>query len=350
MILHPLGMTFLVVGLTLLGAVLLYILYFNLSPMPVVRMLRKGMDAKLTYPPEFDRDNVDVQIEKDLAYPSHYRNAMFDLYMPARAKQPVPVILWVHGGAFVAGDKSGVENWGAMLAARGYAVVSMNYEWAPEARYPAQLIQINECLQYIQQLAKSRSFDMDQLFLAGDSAGAHMVAQFAALQTNESLSNELQITSSIPKGGIKGVLLFCGPYDIELMTKPKSRLMRLFLGRIGWSYLGKRNWQKSPLAKTLKVTTYVTPHYPPCYITDGNTGSFEGHGRALVKVLRENGVPVVDRFFLLDDGIVNHEYQVDLLRPEGLLAFEDTLLFLSKRSESNDRDMECPITNLGSQN
>lgn len=332
---HPLVTILLVVLFTIIGAALVYGLYFTLSPMPVVRMLRKGLDAEITYPQDFDQNSADVVIERDQTFPSHYRNAMFDLYMPSNCDQTVPVILWVHGGAFVAGDKSGVENWGVMLAAHGYAVVSMNYEWAPEARYPAQLIQINECLQHMKQIADEKQLDMNRLFLAGDSAGAHMVAQFAALQTNESLANELLITSCIPQESVKGVLLYCGPYDIELMTRPKSRVMRLFLSRIGWSYLGKKNWQQSPLAKTLKVTSYVTPQYPPCYITDGNTGSFEAQGKALAEVLRNNGVMVKERFFGLDKGIINHEYQVDLMKDEGLMAFEDTIAFLTPLSGAN---------------
>lgn len=55
------------------------------------------------------------------------------------------MVVWVHGGAFVAGNRSGVEPWAACLAARGMAVAAVEYQWAPEAHWPAQVEQIGQC-------------------------------------------------------------------------------------------------------------------------------------------------------------------------------------------------------------
>lgn len=305
------------------------VLYWNCSPMPVVRLLRKGEDGGLSVPEGYEEACRGITVKKDISYPSRYGRNHFDLYLPAQQEGKHPVILWVHGGAFVAGDKRGVENWGYMLASKGYAVAAMNYEWAPEAAYPAQLIQIRDCLKALQDY-REPALQMDCVVLAGDSAGAHMAAQFAALHTNTGLSRALGISSPLEKDALKGVLLYCGPYDLNRMLKPASRKLGFFISRIGWSYFGKKDWENSPLAGTVNVTGYVAGSYPPAYITDGNHMSFEEHGRLLAQALEENGVYVKTRFFDKQQGDINHEYQMELAQEEAMLCFRDTGEFLEK--------------------
>lgn len=317
-----------VLGVLLL-CVLAAVIYISSTPMPVVRMLRKGLAEQLSVPENYEAVKNTVKLEKDITFSSACGRNQFDLYLPKEAGKPLPLILWVHGGAFVAGDKCGVENWGYMLAGNGFAVAVMNYEWAPEAAYPAQVIQIKECLLKLQAMAEEGyPLDINQVVLAGDSAGAHMAAQFAALHSNKDLSQKINVSSPMGEDALKGVLLYCGPYDLKLMMNPKNRVLKFFISRIGWSYFGKKRWSKSPLAQTVTVSDFVTSAYPPAYITDGNNMSFEGHGRALLKKLEENGVQTKERFFDPEQGEVNHEYQMELANENAMLCFQDTLEFL----------------------
>lgn len=156
-----------------------------------------------------------------------------------------------------------------------------------------------------------------------------MSAQFAALWTNDELARELRVYASLPRDALRGALLYCGPYDVESMTTPENRLLRLFASRIGWSYFGHRGWRKSALLRTTTLTRYAAPNFPLCYITDGNINSFERQGRAFAQALREKGVTVREHFFPKEAGDVDHEYQSNLTAPEGLAAYADTLDFLS---------------------
>lgn len=309
---------------------LLLLLYFVLSPMPVVRLLRRNLGDNLSVPPEYGEMKKKVDIFRDLSYTSGFKKNSFDLYLPKSGEQN-PLVLWVHGGAFVAGDKIGVENWGVMLAANGYAAAVMNYEWAPEAAYPAQIMQIADALRTLAQSAPQNRIDMQRVILAGDSAGAHMAAQFVLLHTNQAFSAQIGIASPLSPSALRGALLYCGPYDLSAMFNIKKRILRLFISRIGWSYLGRKRWQKSPLAHTLTVSAHVTENFVPCYLTDGNTGSFESHARALGEALRKHGVETAERYFDLDTcGTVNHEYQMQLETENAQLCLNDTLDFLKK--------------------
>ncbi len=327
--------TALIVGLSvlcmILAAVIAFILYFELSPMLVVRILRKGMDGELSVPSEYDEICGRVEIQRDLQYKSAYGKNNFDLYLPKSGGRH-PLILWVHGGAFVAGDKIGVENWGVMLAGQGYATAVMNYEWAPEAAYPAQIIQITEALKAIREIAeKTDKIDMSRVAIAGDSAGAHMASQFVLIHTNPEFSERLGILSPLENGALKCALLYCGPYNLEKMLKLDNKVLRLFVSRIGWSYLGKRNWKKAPLLDTVTPMNFVTNNYVPAYITDGNSFSFESQGRELAEALRNAGVKTAERYFDKEKfGEVGHEYQMKLDTQNAMDCFNDTVKFLKE--------------------
>ncbi len=313
-------------GLLALALITLF-LYFFFSPMLIVKFLRRGMDGQLSFPKDYDEAVRKVELKKDLVYPSEFKQNTYDLYLP-KGSEKIPLVLWVHGGVFVAGDKSGVENWAYMLASQGLAFAAMNYSWAPEAHYPSQIIQITQALK---EISKNDRVDMSRVCIAGDSAGAHMAAQFSLITTNKDFSKRINIKSPLEAGALKCSLLYCGPYNFKQMINIKNRYLRIFMSRVGWSYMGKKNWQKSPLIDTITPKDFVTADYPPTYITDGNHFSFEGHGKELGEALRQKGVITRERYFEPEAyGQVPHEYQMQLADEKAMLCFEDTISFLDE--------------------
>ena len=65
------------------------------------------------------------------------RSLLLDLYVPLERDGPLPVTMWVHGGAWLAGSKSGGP--AIRMAERGYAVASVSYRLSGEAKFPAQI-------------------------------------------------------------------------------------------------------------------------------------------------------------------------------------------------------------------
>ena len=341
-----------ILGIVVLAAVLAalgFVIYLSASPMPVVKFLRKMPSAPPEYPPEHYEAKKRVKIKKDLEYPSAYPYHTYDLYRPYQAGEEgapqdavlaegkTPLLLWVHGGAFVAGDKDGIENWGVMLAARGYAVAAINYVWAPEEKYPVQILQTAEAMQEMIRIAEKENLDMSRVTVAGDSAGAYIAMQFALCHTNPKLANRLEITSPLEKDALKAALLYCGPFDIKKVLTIQDRKMKFLADRIGWSFLGKKNWRSCPLIDTVTPMDFVTEETVPCYITDGNYYSFENHGRALGEALREKGVEVKERYFPKEEGQVNHEYEIPITSEPARLCFADSVEFLEMVMKSKER-------------
>ena len=138
-----------------------------------------------------------------------------------------------------------------MLANEGYVIVNINYKLAPSAKYPTQLTQVGEAYSYIDNSDDYPFIDKDQIYFGGDSAGAHIVAQFITIQTNPDyvmLLNESKETKDIKKivdKEITGAILFAGPYDFkELSNLVKKRVVRdenQLLSSIV-SFVAKKNW------------------------------------------------------------------------------------------------------------
>lgn len=305
------------------------------SPAPTSWAVKKLIESVPLATPPLDYAHIqdNVEVWPDLRYPSQYQNNVYDVYVPSKVKpqQKLPVIIWVHGGAFVAGDKADVRYFGPALANQGYMVVAMNYQLAPTAVYPTPLLQIEELYQALLKVAPQYQGDMSQLFFAGDSAGAQMAAQFLTIQTNPALATEMAMPAIVPKAHLKGVLLYCGPYDLTaLKGGGDSNLVSFVLNQLGWSYLGNRDWLNGREVQQADVVSHVTADFPPAYITDGNSFSFETHGRALAQALQQQGVAVSSRFFDKADVVTEHEYQFKMDSEAGRLAFEDSLSFLKQ--------------------
>ena len=315
-----------------LGAVAAFlavlVLFTVLTPYPVSYLTRLlFMNSPATAPPGYHLMHQTVMSRLDITYPSASGDNTADIYTPARESGPWPTVLWVHGGAYVGGDKSDLRMYATALASRGYAVVAMNYRRAPEARYPGPLSQIGEALRWMADEADTYGMDMNQLILAGDSAGAHMVAQIVAMETSADYADALGLEPVTAPGSIKAVLLFCGPYDVGQAAEIDHPLLRFFMGRAAWAYFGSKNWAEA-YTDEATVPHHVTADFPPAFISDGNTGSFEPQARALAAALEAKGVTVETHFIPLAAGMAGHEYQFVLDDPLAQEAFEKTVAFL----------------------
>ena len=332
-------MKFVVLGIILLLAVIIVggLLFIFYSPWPAVWLIRSRKDGPLSVPEDFEAQTKGVAVKKDLSYPSSLGKNRFDLYLPPKAMTDhppgAPLIVWVHGGAFVAGDKEGISGLAALLASRGYAVAAMNYQWAPEAPWPSQTIQVYECLKALEKLSEQgEPLDMGRFFLAGDSAGAHVAVQAATAWFNEDFAAVADIHVDLDKSraGLKGLLLYCGPYELEAFSHIENRTLRYLMNKVGQSFVGTYHWKNSEKIKYLNVIPWMTAKCPPVYITDGNHGSFEKQGKNLAQALEKLKVPVTRRFFAPEEGVVGHGYEAELRSAAGLQCFSDTEAFLKK--------------------
>jgi acetyl esterase/lipase len=111
---------------------------------------------------------------KDIAYAAASAAQKLDIYLPDGAG-PFPVIINIHGGGFMVGDKANPALGDALLAA-GYAVVSVNYRLAAEATYPAQIQDVKAAVRFLRANAAQYKLDPQRFAAFGQSAGGNLAA------------------------------------------------------------------------------------------------------------------------------------------------------------------------------
>jgi len=132
----------------------------------------KAEEKKKQQPPPVPEG---VKAERDLEYARVGEiRLLLDLFRPESASQPLPLVVWVHGGAWSGGDKA--ANPALALSARGYAVASINYRLSGVARFPAQIEDCRAAIRWLRANAGKYNIDPKRVGVWGSSAGGHLVA------------------------------------------------------------------------------------------------------------------------------------------------------------------------------
>lgn len=143
---------------------------------------------------------------KDICYDhtSHYQS--FDIYYPDSRKSLYPIIIYIHGGAFIKGDKKRYQLYSPLQGIHhGYVVVSLNYRLLPEGDFIDALKDVITAITYFIQHGKEYQIDIQKMVLWGESAGASL-AVYA-------------ITHGVFPIHIQAVIDWYGSIDFENMEK-----------------------------------------------------------------------------------------------------------------------------------
>ncbi len=301
---------------------------FQLSPWPSVWLIRNSIDerAAAASASVIGLVPTNISAKRGLNYAPGDRDALLDVYAPAESPGLLPAVVWVHGGGFISGSRSDLSGYLQILAAHGFVTIGVDYTTAPEARFPTPVRQTNEALAYVSANAERFKIDPGRIFLAGDSAGAQIVAQSALVITDPEYARRLNIDPGLSRNALRGVLLFCGPYEPSTMNfdGPLGRFMRTVI----WSYVGTRDPRDGRVAQ-ISVEPHITSGYPPAFISAGNADPLAPQSVALADALRAKGIEVDALFFSEDhQPPLDHEYQFLLSTQAGQLALDRSVAFL----------------------
>jgi acetyl esterase/lipase len=126
-----------------------------------------------------------VEIVRDIAYGEHVRHRL-DLYVPAHKPSKAPVVVYVHGGGYIAGERSALpgliyDNVPTFFARNGMIGVNMTYRLAPEHKWPAGGADIGRAVAWLRHHVAAQGGDPDCIVLMGQSAGATHVATWTLI-------------------------------------------------------------------------------------------------------------------------------------------------------------------------
>ncbi len=315
---------------------------FRVSPWPGALLIRvvfnhnghqtlAAMEKKL---PDYP-----VTVLSDQRYRTGDKDALLDVYIPhsvTRTRQKLPVIVWTHGGAWVSGDKADDAPYFKRLADQGFVVISLNYSLGPEKTYPTAVRQLNDAYTYIQTHADAYHVDQNKFVLAGDSAGAQLSSQMAAIITSPQYAKEVGVSPSLDSSRLAGVVLFCGIYKMEGLTQPNPTLPKI----IGWgddvsvwAYTGKRR-KTDPVIHQMSAYYHVTQNFPTTFISGGNADPLtDSQSKPLADKLTSLSVDVTTLFYPANhQPNLPHEYQFTF-NSDGEKAFAATVDFLKAKTQ-----------------
>ncbi|RJQ74686.1 alpha/beta hydrolase [Pseudonocardiaceae bacterium YIM PH 21723] len=154
------------------------------------------------------------------------RELKMDIYRPAKADKPTPVVMHIHGGAWKFGTRRGYVggaplNWGTIpgvaedLTQRGYTMVSVDYRLTGEAKWPAQIHDVKAATRFLRANAKKYNLDPTRFAAWGESAGAHLSAMLGTTAGVKSLEGDLGNAGE--SSAVQAVVDWFGPTDMASM-------------------------------------------------------------------------------------------------------------------------------------
>lgn len=274
-------------------------------------------DAGLTTP-------EDIQRFDDIVYGPETEWNSLDVYRPKDKEGKLPVIINVHGGGWVYGDKELYQFYGMSLAQRGFAVVNFTYRLAPEFKFPSPLEDTNMVVEWMYENQEKYGLDMENVFMVGDSAGAHLCGLYSAICTNPAYAANYSF--QIPCGfRPKAVALNCGAYtplgDKPLMEDGQdTELMGDFLPEKG----------SAKERQLINVPDHVTGAFPPVYLMTCVGDFCLPQAPAMEEALKKNQIHYEFKIYGSEEAPLYHVFHVTIQEPEGQKCNDDECEFFRK--------------------
>lgn len=205
-----------------------------------------------------------VRVERDISYGPHGERNLLDVYTPVTEGSGRPVLLQIHGGAWLMGHKA--EQALPLLhhmAGLGWVVVSINYRLSPKATFPDHIIDVKRAIAWIRDNIDQWGGNADFMAVTGGSAGGHL-ASLAALSPNHAAwqpgfeQADTTLQAALP---LYGAYDLCDRYEIRENTGIDNPVL---------SRVMKTDKLRDPeLFDSASPITWVGPHAPPFFVVQG---------------------------------------------------------------------------------
>lgn len=118
-----------------------------------------------------------VTVLRDVRFAAPAGHALFaDLHLPAPTAEPVPAILWLHGGGWRSGTRRLGPDLSRFFAARGFAMIAVDYRLSGRAIFPAQIEDVKTAIRWVRSVSSRYCIDPARIGLWGASSGGHLAA------------------------------------------------------------------------------------------------------------------------------------------------------------------------------
>lgn len=243
-------------------------------------------------------------------------------------REKLPVIVNVHGGAWVYGTKETYQFYCMNLARKGFAVVNFTYRLAPEYKFPASLEDICLVLNFIYDNAEKYGFDTDRIYAVGDSAGAHLLSICTAFSVNDEYAGRItakygdRYDLSLPDGfAFRAVALNCGKYNFEQDSKISeggdAAILDILLEEHG----------SAAEMDLMNVYYAIDERFPTCFVMTASDDMLKDQSILLAGRLAEKKVPFTLKVYGSAEKPLYHVFHCDMRLSEAAECNNDEVEF-----------------------
>ena len=226
---------------------------------------------------------------RDVSYGAHERNKL-DLNIPKDNDGEIGLVLFIHGGAWIGGDKesyeSGIENAASQY---GFAAASINYRYISEnTDMHDELDDITMALAKIKQIGLENGVNINKVLLTGDSAGGHLALLYAYSRADEAPITPAAVVSN------------SGPTDLyddnfyhNNLIGDEDTISALFSYGCGQNFIYAQREDVKDALMAVSPINYVNENTVPTVINHGMKDSIVPYSNAqsLDRLLTQYGVP-----------------------------------------------------------
>lgn len=235
-----------------------------------------------------------------------------EVIRPSNHEGVLPVIVMIHGGGWVYGDIDSYYRYYSMeLAKFGYAIININYRLAFDHPFPAQIEDVFMALNWIEVNAQSLKLDAQNVFFVGDSAGAHLAALSAQIQSDETLQNVYGIRPT--KLHLRALGLSCGVYDFTRLVHDaydlplKDTLMEVLFNQ--------EDYQNHPLYLKSSVSNILNDRFYPCYVVSSKADPLTLETQLFIQECKALNLNIKTRLYPKSKGLP-HVFNLKSIYPQ----------------------------------
>lgn len=228
---------------------------------------------------------------KDIEYKNvNGKSLQIDMYKPRNLTEPVPLLVFVHGGGWKGGKRSDYLIYLVDYAKKGYITATVSYRLKNDSIYPACVQDVSDAMHFLFSNAAKYGYDPDRVAMIGGSAGGHLVLMTTYDFKEPAIPLDSTYLATRPHK-IKAVVDIYGPVD---MTTPYAQTQGLVTGFIGHPYSEKPElyWEASP-------AKYLRRDLPPTLIFQGTSDNLLPQSQSDTLKARLDRLGVPNEYFKL---------------------------------------------------
>lgn len=227
-----------------------------------------------------------VRLVKGIRY-AEGKQCLLEL-MFKKGQEKMPIMIYIHGGGFVSGYKKIRRKFCFMQAEKGFFVVNIDYDYAPEKVHPYQIEQILTAINWVLDRKEAFNIDDKRILLAGDSAGAYL-ACFVACVLNCNTCEQFAFSKRyVEKFKIKAVLSICGAFDLSKLVDSDFANIKLFLSC--YTGIALENIDSLKQITTFDVSQKMNKKFPATFLLSSKNDRLKEFSVDFQHKLCENGV------------------------------------------------------------